>query len=132
MKRLIVFILLVSYSIATTGTGMQLHFCMGKRSDIEWNSVSQNNTCSKCGMKKMDVPNGCCKDEYKWIKIQDDQKANIFSFQLAKIQFVEFLPFINYNYTPPAFNVGNLSADSHAPPTCYETAIYKRNCVFLI
>lgn len=131
MKRLFVFILALTYLVASTGTNMHLHFCMGKLADLSLWSKSQKKTCSKCGMEKKDKPNGCCKDEHKWLKMQDDQKANVLNFELVQLQIAEPVNFIQYDFSPFTSNVSELLPNSHAPPrSC--VAIHKRNCVFLI
>jgi hypothetical protein len=37
---------------------------------------SQSKECSECGMEKAHSDKGCCHDENKLLKVQDDQKAN--------------------------------------------------------
>ena len=131
MKRLLVFILALTYMVASTGTNLHMHFCMGKLADFTLGSKSQKKTCSKCGMAKKEKPNGCCKDEHKWVKIQDDQKTNVLTFQFAQLQLAEPETFITYNFTPSVSPVSELLPNSNAPPrSC--VGIYKRNCVFLI
>ena len=132
MKRFFVLLLLFSYSFATTGTTLQLHFCMGERSDVKWDKSSEKRTCGKCGMEKREKPNGCCKDEHKWIKIQDEQKANTFAYQFAQLQLAVPVYFNNYDFTPSVFTVDGLLPNSHAPPRSCGVAIHKRNCVFRI
>jgi hypothetical protein len=132
MKRLLAFILLFSYSVATTGTSLQWHFCMGERSDVKWNKTSGKKTCGKCGMEKREKPNGCCKDEHKWFKIQDDQKANTYAFQLLQLQPAAPVTVNDYNFTPSLSGIDGLLPDSHAPPRSWAIAIFKRNCVFRI
>jgi hypothetical protein len=130
MKHFLVFILLLTYAVASTGTTVQLHFCMGKLASSTWKEQSKKKTCGKCGMKKQ-KPNGCCKDEAKWVKLQDDQKTTT-----ASVQFDHFEPALPvhgsaFDITPAISNSFKL-AHSHAPPRSCDISIYKRNCVFLI
>lgn len=75
---------------------------------------------------------GCCKDEHKWIKIQDDQKANYVSIYLSHLQPAEAVSF-PVNLTEQFFaNTIALLPQSNAPPRTGDVAIYKRNCVFRI
>lgn len=54
---------------------------------------SENDRCSKCGMKKQQ---GCCKDESKQIKVSDDQKPTS--------KFV--LNVVGSEYTARVYSVG--------------------------
>jgi hypothetical protein len=47
---------------------------MGKLAELSlWQT--KNKTCGKCGMEKADTKdNGCCKDEHKQLKLDDDHK----------------------------------------------------------
>ena len=132
MMRFFVFILSLCYLAATTGTNVHLHFCMGSLADLSIGSKTEEKTCGRCGMEKKDKPNGCCKDEHKWLKMQDDQKANDKSFQFVRCHITEPAPFITYDFTPQISNVNELLPNCHAPPLICGLAIYKRNCVFRI
>jgi hypothetical protein len=101
---------------------------------VEWgmwhNKETQNNKCGKCGMEKTGNNNeGCCKDEYKHVKLQSDHKAAENSLlQLNSIAIA-----------PAYFEIHNLywlSATeeyiiTHAPPRYNSVAIYIHNCIFL-
>jgi len=55
----------------SAGFSIDIHHCMGKVVGIEW---AQNKTkkCPSCGM--IEKKNGCCKDEWKFFKLEDLHK----------------------------------------------------------
>lgn len=132
MKRLLVFILAFSYLVTTTGADMHLHFCMGKLAGWSFWTEDEKAACGKCGMEKEQKPEGCCKDESKWMKIQDDQKVTDHAFQFVKLQPAALLHFADYNCPPPLSTTAGLHPQSHAPPRSGKVESYILNCTFLI
>lgn len=101
MQRFLITILSVFYLSIATGTSYQFHYCMGELA--QWNfGHSKNEDCPRCGMEKSETDkSGCCKDEYKFVKLTVDQKQESSSFSnlsfLSLIcpapQNIEILPF---------------------------------------
>ncbi len=69
MKKLLVAILAIVYLGVSSGVAMTIHYCMGKVSSVEL--VTHSDKCGKCGMKSN---GGCCKDEFKIVKLSDSHK----------------------------------------------------------
>jgi len=132
MKRLLVVILSFVYLSATTGTTLYMHYCMGKLADFSLSAKNQDKQCGKCGMEKSDMPNGCCEDQHKWIKIQDDQKSSFTSFTFAQWQLDDLQHPSTFHWSLFFTESADLLSNSHAPPRSCEIDIYKRNCVFRI
>jgi hypothetical protein len=131
MKRFFAFILLLIYSVTSIGATVQLHYCMGKLSG--WSLALTGSTskeCSKCGMEKKDSK-GCCHDENKLVKIQDDQKANYVSLGILKLQ-VPAPVIIDQSIAYLLPETEELLPKSNAPPLICHADICIRNCVFLI
>lgn len=79
MKKITVAILAIIYLTVSSGVVMTIHYCMGKVASVDVAHSSEK--CGKCGMKTTD---GCCKDEFKIVKLSDSHKLisneiNIFS-----------------------------------------------------
>jgi hypothetical protein len=79
MKKITVAILAVIYLAVSSGVAINVHYCMGKVASIDL--MHSNEKCGKCGMK---TSGGCCKDEFKIVKLNDSHKLisndiNIFS-----------------------------------------------------
>ncbi len=74
MKRLTIFLLLLLYVTVSSGFTVHLHYCMGEL--VESNLAhSDDPTCGGCGMEKDSSSNdGCCKDEHKQVKVDQDKK----------------------------------------------------------
>ena len=57
-----------------------MHYCMGKF--VDWGfSHNEDQNCSNCGMKET-KNKGCCKDENKFLKIDNAQKIADAAYQL--------------------------------------------------
>jgi hypothetical protein len=132
MKKFIVAILALVYITTSTGATLHMHYCMGQLAD--WGlGQNKSKTCGKCGMDKSEEKdNGCCKDEFKLVKNDTDQKASEAGFKLIQlitvalpVSFVE-IPSVNFP------SVTEENPISHAPPRTGGVAVYIRNCVFLI
>ena len=130
MKRFAVAILAFLYVSTSSGATIHLHFCMGKLAD--WGlGHSHSNTCSKCGMDKGE-DNGCCKDVYKLVKVEQDQSTPESAIQLINI-LPQVAPFLYYDVISDYITsviVKNLL--SYALLRSCDVAVFVRNCVFLI
>jgi hypothetical protein len=132
MKNFIVVILALVYFATTTGATLSLHYCMGKIAGWE---LGQNKakTCGFCGMEKgEEKDNGCCKDEQKFIKNDNDQKfvesASV-TFHFPVVAETPFYP--SYANVQPV-SVKEQNPVSHAPPRYRGLPIYISNRIFLI
>jgi hypothetical protein len=126
MKKVTVAILAILYLAVSSGVAMNIHYCMGKFSSVDF--YSYNDKCGKCGMKKAD---GCCKDEFKIIKLNDTHKLisnniNIFEPVLeidnSKSNFDSDLHYSQFRFS---FNI-------HSPPEPSGTSLCIMNRVFRI
>lgn len=122
MKRTLVFLLAALYLLASTGTAVELHYCMGKVVDWSFAHISSA-SCNKCGMEKQEEGNHCCKDEQKYVKSLDDQKSNTASQDFSPLTAAALTA--TSNLQPPTFTISCLSYESlaNAPPD--------KNCLFL-
>jgi hypothetical protein len=59
MKRILVSIIAALYLLASTGTAVELHYCMGKVVDWSFAHISSA-SCDQCGMEKQEEGNHCC------------------------------------------------------------------------
>ena len=74
--------------------------------------------------------NGCCHDEVKIIKLQDDQQSASLNYQFVSPEaLAENLPLF---VTEPVIVAGEkFSVNNHSPPLSKQDT-YLRNCVFRI
>lgn len=58
------------YLVITSGLVLQVHYCMNKQvgSSVQFAELGKH-TCTVCGMQN--AKNKCCRDEVKFIKLQD-------------------------------------------------------------
>jgi hypothetical protein len=83
-------------------------------------------------MEKDEKPEGCCRDELKWVKLQDDQKVSVslilpFQPQASRpISYPDIISLLNLAQTSTFFS------NDHAPPLNHGKVLYKYYCVFLI
>lgn len=132
MKKVLITIFSLFYLAVSSGFTVHMHYCMGQLADWGlWHKESQ--TCSKCGMEKsIEKDNGCCTDEYKFLKNDTDQKTVDAGFQqmqlvpvASPVAFIE-LPSIHFTSLTEEIPI------SHAPLRSPGVAVYIRNCIFLI
>lgn len=128
MKKVLASILLVLYLAASSGIVINLHYCMNRVDSVKL-GASNNELCGKCGMPT-DEANGCCHDEIKIIKLQDDQKVSQLNFEFisfAKIAEKHSFDFSEVIKSSSAFS----SLNNHSPPINKQDT-YLVNCVFRI
>lgn len=132
MKKVFAIMLLLMYGFSSMGMSVNLHYCMG---DLIGKSLWQSghNQCGTCDEEKTSKKsNGCCSDEQKQLKIDQEQKVvemgiNSMQVVLSALPVSYFLiPTIHFSSITEENPTGN------APPRCSSISLYKRNCVFLI
>ena len=90
MKKLLTTALAIIYLSSSIGATLHLHYCMGRI--ISWGFINhESKNCTTCGMPKginssdfTISKEGCCKDESKFIKTDNDQKPSQAGFDLSK------------------------------------------------
>jgi hypothetical protein len=70
VKRFVVSILAFFYLGLASGVVINLHYCMGELSSVEY-GYHGHTKCGACGMEEKD---GCCNTELKVIKLQDSHE----------------------------------------------------------
>jgi hypothetical protein len=132
MKKIALVIVASLYIIATTGASLNLHYCMGELADWGF-GTNKSKTCGFCGMEKGDEKdNGCCKDEQKFIKNDNDQKFVESATYTLKIPAVAQLPVYTASACIQFVSVKEQNPVSHAPPRYKCLPIYISNRFFLI
>lgn len=133
MKKFYATILAILYLSTSMGATVYLHYCMGKL--VGWNVWhSSNSKCGNCGMEKShdSMSDGCCKDEYKQIKNDKDQKLPAYSAQLSKtIIEIAAHNFPNYSISLPLILCQEFPK-ANAPPRSCGTSLNVLICVFRI
>jgi hypothetical protein len=130
MKKIVVSISLLCYLAVSSGVIINFHYCMNRLASADFFS-GESKRCSKCGMHTGDS-NGCCRDEVKIVKMNDDQKLTAeFSFSLPAIDALvhkvsDFIVASFYN-VPEASHYQN-----HSPPLLSAQDTYLQNSVFRI
>ncbi|TAF52308.1 MAG: hypothetical protein EAZ62_06040 [Sphingobacteriia bacterium] len=81
MKKCLLFLLLVVYTISTGGMTLHHHVCMGKESGISLVS-RQDKDCPQCGMAESSKK-GCCGETTETFKVKDDHSASQWSHVIA-------------------------------------------------
>src|SRR5688572_21282917 len=85
MKKITVIILMICYLGVTTGVVINFHYCMEKLASAKLFDT-KSKKCGKCGMH-MEDSEGCCRDEVKIVKIEEDQQVTVdFSYSLPSIE----------------------------------------------
>lgn len=82
-------------------------------------------------MEKAHSDKGCCHDENKLLKIQDDQKANYVSLDILKLS-VSAAVSVDQSVACLLLQKKQLPSKSNAPPLIGDLDLCIRNCVFRI
>jgi hypothetical protein len=108
MKRLFVVILSILYMASATGTTVHLHYCIMH--------TEEEHNCGFCGMKK-NKSKGCCKDESKQIKSNEQHKVSTINFE-SGYKNLAIPPIYNlFSYSEPCPEPNSRSISfAHAPP----------------
>ena len=128
MKKLIASLTVVVYFTFSCGILVNLHYCMDRYDSYSLYEVASN-WCPKCHMHAGD--RGCCHDEVKIFKLQDDHQTSAFSFDSKNVN-------TGYATTPEFLSVVQLDQDitlhkiDHSPPLLSQPEIYIQNRVFRI
>ncbi|MBA3674196.1 MAG: hypothetical protein H0W75_04435 [Chitinophagaceae bacterium] len=126
MKKFLVTILAIVYLGVSSGVAMTIHYCMGKVSSVEL--LTHNDKCSKCGMKS---GSGCCKDEFKIVKLTDSHKLIINDINISA-------PVAIINNSKSIFDsnvfLTQITSDfnNHSPPLSQGISLCILNSVFRI
>ena len=126
MKKFLITLLAITYLGVSSGIAFNIHYCMGKIASVDM--MSHSDKCGKCGMK---TKSGCCKDEFKIIKLDDLHKPGsnpIYIFSPVDVV-------INSdNFVSPKLHFAEVNSDynNHSPPLSQGTSLRILNCVFII
>ena len=102
----------------SSGIATEIHYCMGKRSGIDFYKT-ENDKCGKCGMKEKKT--GCCHDEHQFHKLADSHKNvyNNISFDAGEIAILTEYPIYDWQLAgdPLCAVVQNNSPPVYAGPS---------------
>ena len=131
MKKFIIAILAILYLGTSIWATVQLHFCMGRF--VEWKLKHDNGArCKGCGMeKKAGAAKGCCRDEYKQIKVNTDQKLSESYIQFSDA-VAEIIPIAADHSNLFSLVSSGSFAQINAPPPLISTSLNILHCVFRI
>ena len=130
MKKATVILFLLSYSLTTGATVVNLHYCMGRYAG--WSlSYERVKNCQTCGMAKA-KSRGCCRDELKQVKTKKEHLPQQVSDYGKAFQFQSILlPWI-CEHRVNLSGFGKIYPIIHAPPGLYAIKTNILHCVFLI
>ena len=126
MKKGIAAILLFFYFAFSTGVVISYHYCMEEFDSVKLGD-KKSDTCGKCGMHTGKM--GCCNDEVRIFKIQDDQQTAAIHYKFTGPEPI-IEPFPARTETP-VNSVHEIFVTDHSPPLSKQDT-YLQNCVFRI
>ena len=132
VKRLILAISSLFYLSTAIGANIHFHYCMGELAGWEVGH-SRDKECNKCGMETNAAKDsGCCKDEFKHIKLAVDQKSpDIAIYQFHLVESGSLQPgMVSLIYWELQPIYSSLAAPPPLRTSCIAT--YLRNCNFRI
>jgi len=138
MKKFFATILAIIYLSTSVGATIHLHYCMGRL--ISWGlTANDSKECTFCGMPKNSTSgyystdkDGCCRDEYKNIKIDKDQKATESCCNFLSLSFNTVSD--NFPNLPETYVASGILGhpSTNAPPGPLKVALFLRNRNFRI
>ena len=130
MKKLVASIVLVCYLAVSCGVVINSHYCMHRLASTKL-FVSAKTVCGKCGMHNK-KSNGCCHDEVKLVKLQQDQnKVPITSYDIPFMEAVVTVP--SSFIAAATYNIDEKSHfHNHSPPLISAQDTYLQINVFRI
>ena len=127
VKKLMITILAFLYLGLASGVIMNLHYCMGELSSVEY-GYDNHEGCGKCGMKETV---GCCSTESKVVKLQDSHQWSKLESLTKKIfEPASFTVLENLPATLASQHFG--SVDYHSPPDWRANLLYLHTGVLRI
>ena len=127
MKKVIASFTVVVYLAFACGVMVNYHFCMDRYSSFQLYQPGSD-WCSTCGMH---AKKGCCHNEVKILKLQNNYQNTTASFSLQKFQPVVITP-------SPCLAIDLVTGENlpgktdHSPPLITQQDTYLQNCVFRI
>ncbi|HJS56449.1 MAG TPA: hypothetical protein VJ765_17975 [Chitinophagaceae bacterium] len=128
MKKGIAAILLLLYIAFSSGVIVSFHYCMNTFDSLQL-GASEFEICGRCGMHTEDA-GGCCNDEVKIFKIQDDQQTAAIDFKFPPADAI-VAPLPAKNEVALNNSTHELFLNNHSPPINKQDT-YLQNCVFRI
>lgn len=119
VKRFVVLIIALLYLAASSGVTMHMHYCMGQHVTTTFTEEEgDDHHCSHCGMTKKKGGNGCCNDEQKIVKVDDDHSLTKDIKTPVPVFAEGVLTKVSYQLTStPLFTkTVRRSFHAHAPP----------------
>lgn len=126
MRKFIYSIITSIYLLVATGVGINVHYCMGEISSVEFHD-SDKKQCGKCGMEEKE--GGCCSNQKQFYKYDHPSKYQ--DVQSFSISFCD-LPVTNHvlsSIDPISLNI-SLKEYPEKKPDPGGPPIYLRNSVF--
>lgn len=129
MKKIIASFTVVVYFAFACGVIVNYHYCMDSYDSFRFYKASSD-WCTRCGMHTKQ--HGCCHDEIKIVKLQDDYQTSSASFVFKCIQQAVVVP--SDFFSIALFNEDiALHKTDHSPPLLLsEQDSYIQNSVFRI
>ena len=129
MQKILSILLALIYLSTSSGLALQVHYCMDEISGISF-AAKDENSCGKCGMEKNS--NTCCKDETKFVKLDDAHKL----LAPAYLQHPAVALVNPSEYFDQSFGYSNLNDpavfNAHAPPLTSNRSLNLLHCVFRV
>lgn len=127
VKKAIIAILAFLYLGLAGGIVMNIHYCMGQLSAVDYGDDERNH-CSTCGMKEDD---GCCSSELKVIKLQDSHQWAKPDSQINKdVHTIALYTKAPHQHIPLHYRLVDLRY--HSPPDNRANLVFLYTSVFRI
>lgn len=104
MKKFLLILILISYSIASFGVSVNYFYCCGKLKTVSFSEIKPAKNCKSKIKKGCCAGKKCCKNVTVTVKLKTDQKSSDkinFNFETQELPVVVF----SDNYTYPELSL---------------------------
>lgn len=128
MKKLVASFTVIIYFIFACGVMVNYHYCMDRYDSFSLYKAA-GDWCPKCQMHTNGQ--GCCHDEIKIVKLQNDYQTSSTTFAFKDIQ-PAIVTLSEFLFVTPSDEDISLNKTDHSPPLLSHQDIYIQNRVFRI
>jgi hypothetical protein len=127
MKKILLSLLAVLYLGISSGIAMDIHYCMGKVSQVDLYG-KDNSNCAKCNTAEK---KSCCGEKYKFYKLSAAHNTvfNNISFASTSLAIISEYPLYNWQCL---IGIAHKGVTNNSPPIYIRRSARIMNCIFRI
>jgi hypothetical protein len=122
MKKIFLTLLTLIYMGVSSGIAMDIHYCMGKVSQVDLYAK-----CTKCSAEKK----GCCGEQHKFYKLSNAHQNVYNNLSFATVTTAVLIPYHSYHWQYST-DISYKAVANNSPPIYARAAVCILHCNFRI